>query len=86
VISRLFGPFHALGFLLSCRAGVVPCYISTFADYTFRRKPGSIPSGARPRFMSSYIVAARLRSIALSTDMTVVVAFETLLDSTGAVI
>ncbi len=81
MVSRLLGLFYALDFLLSCRAGVVPCCMSVFADCTFRHEPRNVLSGAFLRFMSSCAVAACLRGTTLSTDVAVVVAPEALLNS-----
>lgn len=84
--ASLFSPLLPLHFLLSCRAGVAPCGVSTFAHCASWRESLHF-------LLLTVLCLVRLRAIAtdlggvtLSGDVAVVVATEALHHSAGAVI
>ena len=86
MVSYLLCLLHPLHLFLSCRAGSIPRCMFSSAECAFGLESGTALDRTAPRLMSACAVAALLGSITLSTDVTVVIASEALLDSAGAVV
>lgn len=82
----LLGLFHSPHFLLSGRAGIAPCSVSTFAHSATRRE--SFCTFLLTLFCLVWLVAVAtyLGCVTLNADVTIMVATEALLDPAGTVV
>ena len=82
----LLGLLYPSQFLLPCWAGIAPRSMSTLAHYASRGEPFHSLLPAVSRLVLLRTIAAKLGCVALSADVTVVVAAEALFHPAGAVI
>ena len=84
--AGLFGPLYTLYFFLSCRVGVAPYGVSTFAYYALWYESLYLLLLIVLYLMRLRTISADLGCITLTSDVAVVVAAEALYYPIGAVI